>query len=177
MNVSVDHTFLGIIKFLTLCVNVLLLITAGNLILKDLRRVVDNDPHPDPSSGKFNRFMKRHGYVLLCGVAFFANRFFERYMTQSNDRYLKTGGGLLITMIFSLLLFILKLTLPLIYGFFELGFAVVSCRFSLGLLGDTFTMAPLIAFISSIYLMIRAFDNIKRGFDERKKKIAVLNQV
>jgi hypothetical protein len=78
--------------------------------------------------------------------------------------------GVVVVTFFASLLFWLKIAQPIVYGCIEGSFAMGSCAYSLIYISDTFTTSALIALLSSIYLMIRAFDNVKKGLDQRREK-------
>lgn len=102
--------------------------------------------------------------ILNCGFQIFVSR-----MPQSHAR---VDLGLIVVAIFAGLLFRLKVAQPIVYGTLEGAFGFASCRYSLAHMSETDTFTPpiLIVLFTSIYLMIRAVDNIKRGLDERREK-------
>jgi hypothetical protein len=169
MHVSIAYTFLGIVQVMVWCVYALLTLILFDLAILDLLRVIGKDPRKKPANA-FQRFMQRRGYVLLYGGALLATRYAQNHLANSPERYLRVIGGVAIAVALSSLLFWMKIVAQTLYGVLELGFALGSCGFSLSLMGETFTAAAIIGLLSSIYLMIRAFDNIKKGLDARKKR-------
>jgi hypothetical protein len=86
--------------------------------------------------------------------------------------------GTVVVVIFAGLLFLVKQQQQIVYGTFEAAFAIWSCAFSLSRVGDTLSGPVLSGLFTSIYLMIRAADNISKGIEHfRSKKRGVLASV
>ena len=168
MHLSVYKTFLGIIQIMTWCVYVLVIPTIIQLAIWDARRAVGSDTRKAPKTA-FMRFMQRHGYTALCIASVLAVEYVQGHLTNSPEPYIRVIGGSVIALTFSLLLFSLKILVQVVYGALEFVFGLASCGFSLSSMGAEFTAASLIGLVSSVYLMIRAMDNIKKGLDERAK--------
>jgi hypothetical protein len=79
--------------------------------------------------------------------------------------------GSVVVLLFALLLFVIKVNTLLLYGYLEGLFALGSCVWSLGnKVHDTLTPEATITLLGSIYLMIRAMDNIKKGLEQRENQ-------
>jgi hypothetical protein len=170
MNIPVAQTFLGLIKIMSWCIYVMLavvvfIVAASVVIRKLLVRVGPMWPFDDPAELVVRGWSE---ILSIATAAFGATWFLGRYLSHSSDGSIRVVGGILIALIFGLVLFSLKVRTPLIYGGLELCFAIGSSRYSLSKIDADFTSGATVVFLTSIYLMVRAFDNIKKGLDERK---------
>jgi hypothetical protein len=106
------------------------------------------------------------------------NRVVQVYLPRMSPSLARVLLGTIAVAIFSGLLFLLKQQQQIVYGTAELLFALWSCAFSLSRMGDTMSGPVLIGLFTSIYLMIRAADNITKGMEQfRSKKRSVLASV
>jgi len=85
--------------------------------------------------------------------------------------------GTILALLFGLLLFTVKISRPMIYGALEGIFAIGSCAVSLSIMSDFIDLPHIIVLITSIYLMVRALDNIKKGLDARRHKPGAAEKV
>jgi hypothetical protein len=117
--------------------------------------------------GIFGRKNRRLAFAMSLGGGAWA--FWCRHIiTQDGTRDIGSFGGVWLVITLSSMLFYIKVNSPLLYGSIELAFAFVSaCISTMTLKEDKVTATIILA--SSVYLMVRAFDNIKKGLDERKK--------
>jgi hypothetical protein len=113
--------------------------------------------------------------VLVIGAI---NRAAQVYLPRMRPSLARELLGTIVVAIFAGLLFMLKKQQPIVYGTAELLFALSSCAFSLSRAGDTLSWPALIGLFTSIYLMIRAADNINKGVEQlRAKKRAILTSL
>jgi hypothetical protein len=113
--------------------------------------------------------------VLVIGAI---NRAAQVYLPRMGPSLARELLGTIVVAIFAGLLFMLKKQQPIVYGTAELLFALSSCAFSLSRAGDTLSWPALIGLFTSIYLMIRAADNINKGVEQlRAKKRAILTSL
>jgi hypothetical protein len=92
----------------------------------------------------------------------------QRYLVVMTSFAGRIVLGSLVVVIFASLLFYIKVRFALMYGILEGLFAVVSCVVSLWNMGSSLNSLVLVGLFTSIYLMIRAMDNIKKGIDQNK---------
>jgi hypothetical protein len=103
------------------------------------------------------------------------NRAAQVYLPRMGPSLARVLLGAIAVAIFAGLLFLLKREQQIVYGTAEALFALWSCAFSLSRMGNTMSGSVLIGLFSSIYLMIRAGDNITKGMEQlRLKKRGVL---
>jgi len=113
--------------------------------------------------------------VLVLGAINRAAQVYLPRMGPSLDRELL---GTIVVAIFAGLLFVLKQQQPILYGTAEFLFALLSCAFSLSRAADTLSGPVLIGLFTSIYLMVRAAENVNRGAEQlRVKKRAILTSL
>jgi hypothetical protein len=106
------------------------------------------------------------------------NRAVQVYLPRMSPAHARVVLGTIAVAIFAGLLFLLKQKWQIIYGAVELLFALWSCAFSLSRMGDTMSGPVLIGLFTSIYLMIRAADNMTKGIEHfRAKKRSVLTSL
>ena len=106
------------------------------------------------------------------------NRVVQVYLPRMGPSLARVLLGTIAVAIFAGLLFLLKQQQQIVYGTAELLFALWSCAFSLSRMGDTMSGSVLIGLLTSIYLMIRAGDNITKGIEQfRLKKRSVLTSL
>jgi hypothetical protein len=113
--------------------------------------------------------------VLAAGAI---NRTAQVYLPSMRPSLARDLLGTIVVVIFSGLLFWLKQQFTIVYGAVEAAFAVGSCILSLQRLGDVFDATVVIGLFGSIYLMIRAADNVSKGLDQwRSKRRGVLTTI
>jgi hypothetical protein len=113
--------------------------------------------------------------VLVIGAI---NRAAQVYLPRMEPSLARELLGTIVVAIFAGLLFMLKQQQPIVYGTAELLFALWSCAFSLSRAGGTLSGSVLIGLFTSIYLMIRAADNINWGVEQlRATKRAILTSL
>jgi hypothetical protein len=189
MGIHLAPTFVNIILELTYVIDLLLMFILWSLVQRVRELLVDVEDvkqldwlFKPERRGKLAVLRKKSGecvlwnrdryviiYVLIpviCALNLWA-QIAVRRMAPSTSRVVL---GTVVALVCGILLFTLKIRRQIIYGTMEAIFAVGSCAFSLAHMGENLTGAAFIGLISSIYLMIRAMDNIKKGLDERKKE-------
>ena len=118
------------------------------------------------------KHMRKTFYILwipLCLIVagiYHTALFYIHRMQPSISRVLLGMG---IVLIFSMLLFYVKVSNLKLYAVGEGLFAIIYCGVSISKMGDKFATAEFVALVSSIYLMIRAMDNYQKSRDEKKK--------
>jgi hypothetical protein len=98
------------------------------------------------------------------------NRVVQIYLPRMAPSLARELLGTLVVLVFSGLLFLLKQQQQIVYGSLELLFAICSSVLSLAHMTDTLNGPTLIGLFTSIYLMIRAADNITKGIEQYRAK-------
>jgi hypothetical protein len=102
------------------------------------------------------------------------NRAVQVYLPRMSAAHARMVLGTIAVAVIALILFLLKQKWQIAYGAVELLFALWSSAFSLSRMGDMVSGLVLIGLFTSIYLMIRAADNITKGteqFQARKRSV------
>jgi hypothetical protein len=119
---------------------------------------------------------KRNAIVSVIFAAFIliASAFIIGITTATRS-FMKapTGRAVLGTIMvvgFSGILFRLKTDKPWLYGLLEMGFALIVCLQTLSGMKEYIKPMESAALMASVYLFVRAFDNLNKGWTERKAR-------
>jgi hypothetical protein len=137
---------------------------ASRAVGKDLAQIIAHDVY----TGRSMTSMKVFIPIVLVLAAL--NRTAQVFLPRMDPNGSGVILGTVVTLVFVGLLFGIKLRQPFAYGVLEAIFALGSCIFSLWHMGDTLNGPAVIGLFSSIYLMIRALDNISKGRDQWRSK-------
>jgi hypothetical protein len=94
----------------------------------------------------------------------------EYYLPRMSPSLAQIVLGTVVVLVFAFLLFLLKQEQQMMYGSVALAFAIWSSSFSLSRMNNTLTAPVVVGLFTSIYLTIRAADNITRGYEQWKAR-------
>jgi hypothetical protein len=165
MNISTAQLFTHTIEIMSYCVALgMLIVIADRIWNKGSSRLW---PFGNLTGEAKKKIADRLAVISVCLL------FLGQRLLHSSETYERVVGGTIVALIFGAILFILKINSPLLYGILEFCFAIGACVASLGTkVGDKLTPDAGVVLVGSVYFMIRAMDNIKKGSDvlaERRK--------
>jgi hypothetical protein len=177
--VPVNAAFYYVIMVLTWAIDALivyLLLSTGFLVLKkyEFESLVFGKTK-GATPGRWHQSLRTLYFrviVPFCLILAVVNRLAQVWIPRMQPSISRVVLGTLVALIFSLLLFYVKVSNLSAYAIVEGLFAIIYCAVTLSRMGPVFTLAEAVALIASIYLMIRAFDNLKKGREESKKGLA-----
>jgi hypothetical protein len=191
MGISLTPTFVHIVVFLTWMIDLLaFFVVIGHVVgyyraygivpmppwTKESRQVKIKTRLGELEYGRTFYFV----VIPLLALVLFFTRLAQHFLPMMPPTLSRTIFGVAVMLVFALLLFNLKLEEPTIYGVLEGLFAIISCGcFLAQMKDDKLTETVAIGLMSSIYLMIRSFDNVKRGIDQARpeKEKQLLEQI
>jgi hypothetical protein len=130
-----------------------------------------NVPVEEASGNRVKIFLRKHRQLIHplvgTGIMFAVLHFGKSALSRSPREYLRVGVGTVVVFLFSSLLFQLKVRKLRTYAYLEVIFALAVCAQTLKTMGDTIQPIQMFGLMTSSYLIIRGFDNLRKAREAR----------